>query len=122
MSKPARKNVLPMQQDSEKKHPVPTDRTAPAKAKKRLNFRNLFLLAFMTWAAYVFFFVQSPDIDRLNQDQAQLNSEIKLMQETNQELQKKIEQLNDPDYIAEIARKKYLMVKEGETLFLPPKQ
>ncbi|ARU60997.1 hypothetical protein CBW65_07780 [Tumebacillus avium] len=114
MKQPARNKVLPMQQEPEKKK-----KTSP---RRKWNIRNLFLFAFLAWAGYVFFFVQAPDIDRLQQDQQQLGTEIQQMKVTNQDLKAKIEQLNDPDYIAELARKKYLMVKDGETLFVQPKQ
>ncbi|TCP52725.1 cell division protein DivIC [Tumebacillus sp. BK434] len=116
MNKSARNKVLPLQQEPErKKKPSP-------RSKRKWNIRNLFLFAFLTWAGYVFFFVQAPDIDRLKQEQQKLGTEIQQMKVTNQDLKAKIEQLNDPDYIAELARKKYLMVKDGETLFVQPKQ
>jgi cell division protein DivIC len=121
MNKPARPNVLPLQQEPERNEASRTG-TAPKRSRKKWNVRNLFLLAFLTWAGYVFFFEQAPDIERLKQEQKRLSTEISQMQETNKELQRKIEQLNDPEYIAELARKKYLMVKEGETLFVQPKQ
>ncbi|ASS76995.1 hypothetical protein CIG75_20215 [Tumebacillus algifaecis] len=121
MNKPARSNVLPLPQEPEKKN-SPTRNMAPKKTRKRWKVRNLLLLGFLTWAGYVFFFVQSPDFDRLKQDQQQLSTEILQIKETNQELLTKIDQLNDPNYIAELARKKYLMVKDGETLFVQPKQ
>jgi cell division protein DivIC len=123
MNKPARSNVLPLEQE------MPTRNHASAAApaerakgrKRRLNGRHLLLAGFTAWAAYVFFFVQAPNLERLKQSEQQLDAEIRAAQETGQELQERIEKLQDPAYIAEIARKKYYMVKEGETLFVQPK-
>jgi cell division protein DivIC len=121
MNKSARSNVLSLPKDQEQAPKMPPE-VQTRRQKRRLNGRTLVLLGFTAWAAYVFFFVQSPDLKRIEEDHARLDAEIRQAIETNQDLQKKIDQLQDPDYIAELARTKYMMVKEGETLIVEPKQ
>ena len=121
MTKPARSNVLSLPKDQETK-PQPARTPAGKGQKRRFKGRTAVLIGIVGWAAYVFFFVQTPDLNRLEEDQARLDAQIQQAAQTNQELQQKIDQLQDPDYIAELARKKYMMVKEGETLFVEPKQ
>jgi cell division protein DivIC len=121
LNKPARTNVLtlPKEQESKPMHKPPVQKKGGQ--KRRIKIRNILLFGFLAWGAYVFLFKQSPDLNRLQDDQQRLNAEIEQMKKTNQDLQKKIDHLQDPDYIAELARKKYMMVKDGETLFVEPK-
>jgi len=114
VNKPARSNILPMQNETRSELP-------PTKPR-RFKARKWLLVGTTAWAAYVFLFVQSPSLERLDGEQQQLNEDIRHLQQANQELEKRIQQLQDPEYIAEIARKKYMMVKPGETLFVEPKQ
>lgn len=121
MNKPARSNILPMQNEQEIQQ-TPSQSVSKSAKKHRFMWRRLLLIGFTAWAGYVFFFVQSPDMKRLNESQQSLTRDIQQAQETNKQLQEKIDQLQNPDYIAEIARKKYMMVKDGETLFVESKQ
>jgi len=121
VNKPARSNILPMQNEQESQQP-PSQSGARSAKKRRFMGRRLLLIGFTAWAGYVFFFVQAPDLQRLNESQQSLNQEIRQVEEINKQLQGKIDQLQDPEYIAEIARKKYMMVKDGETLFVESKQ
>lgn len=123
MNQPSRSNVLtlPSEQEQANAASVPAAVRKPQK-RMRLKWRNLLLFGILAWAGYTFFFVQMPDLDRLETEQARLTQELEQMKQTNQDLQQKIELLHDPDYIAETARKKYMMVKEGETLFVESKQ
>ncbi|MBL0389119.1 septum formation initiator family protein [Tumebacillus sp. ITR2] len=124
MSK-GRTNVYSMTQDQETKlgaaSPAAARNTA-AKRRMKLKPRRILLLGMMAWAVYVFFFVQSPDLKRLDQQQTALNHDMSQAQQTNADLQKRVELLQDPDYIAQLARSKFMMVKDGETLFVEPKQ
>jgi cell division protein DivIC len=117
----ARSNVLPIAKGQDQV----VQQAQPGKQagrKRRFKVRNLVLTGFALWAAYVFLFVQSPNIERLEEEQQRLGAEIQQTQQINSDLEKKIEQLQDPNYIAEVARKKYMMIKPGETLFMESKQ
>jgi len=121
MNNSARSNVLPLNKEQDQvvqQQP----KVQKAGAKRRFKFRNLLLVGFAVWAAYTFLFVQSPNIQRLEDEQQRLNAEISQTEAVNQDLEKKVQQLQDPDYIAEVARKKYMMIKPGETLFMESKQ
>jgi len=109
MNKPDRSNLLPMGSSSSRR-------------SRRFKWRKYVLVGITVWAAYVFFFVQSPNLERLNGEQEKLHDDIQMMQQQNAELGQKIVQLQDPHFIAEMARKKYMMVQDGETLFVEPKQ
>ncbi|HEU4963772.1 MAG TPA: septum formation initiator family protein [Bacilli bacterium] len=124
MNKPARTNVLtlPTEPDTTTTSRSAAGAAPASKKKRRFKGRNLLLFGILAWAAYTFLFVQNPNLKRLETEQGQLTQEIGQMEQVNQELKKKIDQLHDPDYIAEIARKRYMMVKEGETLFVESKQ
>lgn len=120
MNNSARSNVLPMskEQDKVKQH-QPVRKSG---GTRRFKVRNLILAGAALWAAYVFLFVQTPNIQRLDEEQQRLGAEIQQTEQINQDLENKIEQLQDPNYIAEVARKKYMMIKPGETLFMESKQ
>ena len=120
MNKPARSNIMPMQQETKQAAAATARHTQ--RSKRKFKVRKVLLLGFTAWAAYVFFFVQSPNLNRLNEEQGQVHAELKQMEQTNQDIEQRITQLQDPQYIAEVARKKYMMVKEGDTLFVEPKQ
>jgi cell division protein DivIC len=120
MNNPARSNIKPLQNEQDKGTPLNQSNRTPVK-KRRIKGRRLFLYGFGLWAAYVFFFVQVPALNRLHQDQQDLGKSIQQANQTSQDLQKKIQQLKDPAYIGQLARQKYMMVKDGETLFVEPK-
>lgn len=122
MNNSARSNVLPLNKEQDKTVPTPTVRSKEGGTRRRLKVRNLLLGGFALWAAYTFLFVQTPNIERLEAEQQRLGADIQQTQQINDDLEKKIQQLQDPNYIAEVARKKYMMVKPGETLFMESKQ
>jgi cell division protein DivIC len=122
MNTPARSKVLTLSTEQEQAAPSRSNPVSTPKKRRRFKGRNLLLFGTLAWAGYTFFFVQMPNLERLETEQQRLNQEIEQMKQVNQELKHKIDLLHDPDYIAEIARKKYMMVKEGETLFVESKQ
>lgn len=120
MNNPAQSNIKPMQNEQIKGTALSQQVSGRAK-KRRSRGRKMFLYGFVAWAAYVFFFVQIPELNRLHQSQQTVSQEIQQANQKDQNLQMEIQQLNDPNYIAEIARKQYMMAKDGETLFVEPK-
>ncbi|PWK07868.1 FtsB family cell division protein [Tumebacillus permanentifrigoris] len=120
MNKTGRTNVYSM--NEQESTPAPSPVAGKATSKRRWKPRRILMFGIMAWAAYVFFFVQSPDLKRLEQQQATLNQDMTQVQQSNVDLQKRIEQLQDPDYIAQLARSQFMMVKDGETLLVEPKQ
>lgn len=121
MSK-GRTNVYAMQSEQEATPPVVASATRKPGPKRRLKPRRILMFAIMAWAGYVFFFVQSPDLKRLELQQSTLNQDMTQVKQSNADLQQQIEKLQDPDYIAQLARSKFMMVKDGETLLVEPKQ
>ena len=71
----ARSNVLPLNKDQDTA--VQQDQTQVQKAgrKRRFKVRNLLLAGFALWAVYVFVFVQSPNIQRLEEEKQSLSAE-----------------------------------------------
>ena len=85
-----------------------------AGTKRRLKLWLLAVCLFMGWAVYTM----------VGQSDRQADTESKLMaieqqlqasEQKSAELQQKMERLNDAEYIQEIARKQYGLIKPGET-------
>jgi cell division protein DivIC len=78
------------------------------------------MAAFLTWAAFIAWDQQG----RLNVKAAeleQLENELRETVKINEDFQKEIRRLNDPEYILQHIRKQYHYTKPGETLFYTPK-
>ncbi len=54
---------------------------------------------------------------RLEKEKKQLEEEIRKLQTEYEELDQDIEQLRNPEYVAQLAREKYRMVKPQEKVF-----
>ncbi|KEO83101.1 FtsB family cell division protein [Tumebacillus flagellatus] len=121
--KQGRTQVYSMQNEQETAAaaPRPAATRKPA-GKLRWKPRRILLIGMVSWAAYVFFFVQSPDLKRLDEQQTALTKEMAQVRQSNSDLQDRVKLLQDPEYIAQLARSKFMMAKDGETLFVEPKQ
>ncbi len=83
------------------------------KTKRRFKIWLTFIVFFMVWAGYTLY--------GQYQQQKETNDRLLLLQEQVEEaiaeseaLQKQVERLNDPEYIAQLATKEQGMVKKGE--------
>lgn len=89
--------------------------------KKRLNRRiGLWMVvcaAFFAWAG-VQLYEQEGEIANKRLELAETKQQLKKVREEQQELKAMVKKLQDPDYIAEVARKEYYMTKPGEVLYV----
>lgn len=72
----------------------------------------------MLWAVYTYFIDQQPKFHQMEQEKVQLQQQLAQQQQKKQELQTEIQNLNNDEYIALLARK-YNMVKKGEVIYQP---
>jgi cell division protein DivIC len=87
-------------------------------SRRRYKLWFLFMTVILAWAGYTLFSqmqAQAATRVRLGASEARL-AEVR---KTTQELQAKIKQLNDPEYISQLATKQQGLVKPGEQLFTP---
>jgi len=88
--------------------------------RRRVRLLAIAMAAFLTWAAFIAWDQQG----RLNVKAAeleQLENELRETVKINEDFQKEIRRLNDPEYILQHIRKQYHYTKPGETLFYTPK-
>lgn len=82
-------------------------------ARRRLRIWMTFMVLFLAWAGYTYY-VQADEISGKAQ---QLNETKASLDETQQKLEQlkyEISRLQDPEYIGQIAMKKYGLYKPGE--------
>ena len=82
-------------------------------AKRRYRLWMMFIVLFMGWAGYTLF-GQMQQQKATYQKLTTIESGIEETRAQTEDLTKKVEQLNDPEYIAQLATKQLGMVKEGE--------
>lgn len=64
---------------------------------------------------------QQTSIHQQEVEREQLENELSLMEKEQSHLTEEIQWLQDPEYIAELARRDYFLTKPGETLFQLPR-
>ncbi|MFV8829741.1 FtsB family cell division protein [Alkalihalobacterium sp. APHAB7] len=93
--------------------------------KKRGLFRRLTALAVILVALSVVAFMtihtQAQLIDEKMEEKTALEAKLEALQLEQVYLEQEIENYNDLEYIAEIARRDYFLAKDGEILFKLPK-
>ncbi|MBA2876716.1 FtsB family cell division protein [Thermaerobacillus caldiproteolyticus] len=65
---------------------------------------------------------QSADIEAKIEDKKKLEQQLGKLEKQQKRLEEEIKRLHDDDYIAELARKKYFLSKEGEIIFTVPEK
>ncbi|GGA50937.1 FtsB family cell division protein [Paenibacillus physcomitrellae] len=83
-------------------------------AKRRLRLWLCFVILFVGWAGYVFY-SQTSELHEKSKQLAQVRTKEQATQESLNQLKYEINRLNDPEYIGQLARKKYGLYKPGET-------
>ncbi|MCR2807218.1 FtsB family cell division protein [Paenibacillus soyae] len=86
--------------------------SAPA-SKRRYRLWMMFVVLFMGWAGYTLF-GQMQQQKATYQKLTTIEDGIEETRAQTEELTKRVEQLNDPEYISQLATKELGMVKEGE--------
>ncbi|GAA4722261.1 FtsB family cell division protein [Brevibacillus fulvus] len=89
--------------------------------KRRIRLLLFFVLCFSIWTGYTVY-LQSGILQQKEAELQSLQTEVAKVQAQQDELMYKASRLNDKEYIAELARKRYNMAKPGEILFVIPEQ
>lgn len=89
--------------------------------RRRMRLLLGILFAFLLWAGYTFY-QQGKAITQAEKRLAEYQQQIKQMNQEKSDLEKKVKQLQDKNYVAELARKTLLLTKKGEVLFVTPEQ
>ena len=87
--------------------------------RRRLTVLALIAIAFSR-VSMMTIHSQSVPLEEKVREKSRLEEQLKQLQEEEKRLQQEIENYNDLDYIAEIARRDYYLTKPGETLFKLP--
>lgn len=89
-------------------------KTSSNGAKRRLQLWLLVIILFGAWAGYMFY-SQSADINATAAKYAQTRNQEKAAEDSLNQIKYEVNRLNDPEYIGQLARKKYGLYKPGET-------
>ncbi|WHX49183.1 septum formation initiator family protein [Paenibacillus woosongensis] len=84
-----------------------------AGARRRLRIWMGFMIIFLGWAAYTFF-SQSSEINAKSQQLEERQASMNAATQSLEQLKYEISRLQDPEYIGQIAMKKYGLYKPGE--------
>ncbi|MBU9710174.1 FtsB family cell division protein [Evansella tamaricis] len=87
---------------------------------RRLTVFGFVFIMILTFAG-VTMFNQNAILAELNGKKSDLENELLYLQEQERNLAEEIDLLQDPEYIAEIARRDFFLTKPGETLFQLPR-
>ncbi len=79
---------------------------------------KLLLILVVIFAGYKFYLNQR-EIVYIKREIARLEQELDKEEVREKELKEKLENINDPEYIEEVARKELGLVKPGELLLIP---
>ncbi|WP_339300861.1 septum formation initiator family protein [Paenibacillus sp. FSL K6-2441] len=99
-------------------NPKPSNKTSSsgngsAFAKRRLRIWMGFMVLFLSWAGYTFI-SQAGEIGSKSQELAERQAAKAASEQSLNQLKYEIDRLNDPEYIGQIAMKKYGLYKPGE--------
>lgn len=87
----------------------------------RFTFLSVLLMALSAAFLYVLH-SQSVNIEAKMRDQKKLEQQLESLEKQQKRLEEEIKRLHDDDYIAELARKKYFLSKQGEIIFTVPEK
>ncbi|ANS76370.1 septation ring formation regulator EzrA [Paenibacillus yonginensis] len=85
-----------------------------AGAKRRLRLWFCFIILFVGWAGYAFY-SQSSELHEKSKQLADIRAKEQATKDSLNQIKYEINRLNDPEYIGQLARKKYGLYKPGET-------
>ncbi|MEK5161376.1 septum formation initiator family protein [Paenibacillus sp. FSL R5-0527] len=95
------------------KNPRNSQKTGTVGARRRLRLWLGFMIVFLGWAAYTYI-SQSEEIGEKSQQLAKTQASGKQTEESLNQLKYEVNRLQDPEYIGQIAMKKYGLYKPGE--------
>jgi len=85
----------------------------------RFTFLSVLLIALSAIFLYILH-SQSVNIEAKMREQKKLEQRLESLEKQQKRLEEEIKKLHDDEYIAELARKKYYLSKEGEIIFAVP--
>ncbi|GGJ75661.1 cell division protein DivIC [Anoxybacillus voinovskiensis] len=94
-----------------------------AKRKRVAIIRFTFFGVLLSIVAALFLYVihsQSVNMEAKVREQKRLEQRLESLEKKQKRLEQEIKKLHDDEYIAELARKKYYLSKEGEIIFAVP--
>lgn len=86
-------------------------------SKRRLRFVFVLFLCFAGWAAVTVWDKQIT-LNEKNAELQMIQANLDQAKLVNEQYEREISRLHDPEYIEQILRKDHLLTKEGETLFI----
>lgn len=87
---------------------------------RRLSMFAMCVIVLLSFAG-VTLYQQQATIDNQKVESQQLMDDLAYMEQEESRLTEEIDWLHDPEYIAELARRDFLLTKPGETLFQLPR-
>lgn len=91
------------------------------KDKRRVLIWTLLIVIIISYLA-VFSFNYWSKIMANRKEKSKLENEYNTLLQTEQDLKTQITKLQDPEYVAEYAREKYMLSKDGEIIIKVPDQ
>lgn len=88
---------------------------------RRLSFFSAIVVVFVCFTAFTIS-NQNDIIQEQQETKARLQEQLNALKKEEKELMLEIENLHDPEYIADIARRDYYLTNPGETLFPLPRK
>lgn len=82
--------------------------------RKRIIY--LIMGSFLIWASYNWY-EQTKVAEAKAEELAQINKQLEKIKAEKANLEYKVQRLNDPEYIANLARSNYFLSKKGEIIF-----
>ncbi|BDG45497.1 septum formation initiator family protein [Parageobacillus sp. KH3-4] len=100
-------------------------RTKASRRRRIAIVRFVFFGALLASLSSIFFYTlhsQSKDIEAKLADKKRVEQQLDKLEKQQKQLEDEIKKLHDDEYIAELARKKYYLSKEGEIIFVVPEK
>jgi cell division protein DivIC len=89
--------------------------------KRRIRLFFFVILCCFIWSAYTLY-LQSGELDKKKSELSVLQQERAVLQQQQEELAYEASRLNDPEYMAELARKRIYFTKPGESIYVIPEE
>jgi cell division protein FtsB len=93
------------------------DRSRGVKRVSWVKLRYIGLALVVLWAAYEFWYVQAPELTLLNQQHAELQSQLTALQHQQHALNGQVLELQSDQYIAKYATSHYNLIVPGQVSF-----
>ncbi len=107
-------------QKSNKVKPEP--KPAPSKRKQKLRRKRRRIVAFVLLILLVMVGISVGKVIMVKKHQNQVLQENKSLKETKKELETELDNVNNPEYIEEQARRQLNLMKPGEVVYIVPEK